>query len=316
MMHFAWPLMFFCLPLPWVIDRLAKRQSQPAVAVKVPFFAEIKALSRRSEMPRGRKAGMMRLLWGLLVCAAARPQIPDGMQEYAVPARDIVLALDISRSMTLPDAGGESRLDAVKSVAADFVGQRKNDRIGIVLFAEQANLYMPLTLDGDGLRDMLGGVRAGWLGSLTAVGDAVGLALRYLENSGAKHKIVILLTDGASNAGNIAPADAVAAARGRGVTLYTIGFGSPDDPDGGADADFLQQAAERTGGLFFMARDGAELARAYETISRNEPMSDAPVYLIRQKELYPWPLSAFALIVSAAVFARVRQRWKFRKGAE
>lgn len=315
MMHFAWPLMFFCLPLPWLIDRWAGRRVRPAVAVKVPFFAEIKALSRRSEMQRGRKAGIMWLLWGLLVCAAARPQIPDGMQEYTVPARDIVLALDISRSMILPDADGKSRLDAVKAVAADFVGQRKNDRIGVILFAQQANLYMPLTLDGDGLRDMLAGVRAGWLGSLTAVGDAVGLALRYLENSGAKHKIVILLTDGVSNAGNIAPADAVAAARSRGVTLYTIGAGSPDDPENGADAVFLQQAAEQTGGLFFMAQNGAELARAYETISQNEPLSDAPVYLIRQKELYPWPLSVFALIVSAAVFARIRRRVKFGKGA-
>lgn len=319
MIHFAWPFVFFLLPLPFLVQRLPSQGGREnSAAIRVPFFAEIKTISQKRKVfsSVGQKTSLLWWLWLLLLIAAARPQMPDKLQNYTIPVRDVILALDISRSMIHQDMGeqGKSRLDAVKEAAAAFISKRKNDRVGIILFAEQTNLYMPLTVDVPALNKMLSGVQAGLLGSLTAVGDALGLSLRYLEDSQARHKVIILLTDGVSNAGNISPQDALQAAEQKNVTIYTIGVGSEKIQGAGVDVDFLKQAANRTNGLFFMVNDSQALEKAYQKISQNEPLSEASVYLIKQTELYFWPLSVFAAIISYLVFKRAAQRFAFRRG--
>lgn len=317
MIHFAWPLIFLCLPLPILARRLFLTGRENTTPIKVPFFSEIKAASKKRRFfQKGEQTGLLWLLWLLLVTAAARPQMSGKLQEYTVPVRDIVLALDISRSMLHQDMdeAGKSRLDAVKEAAAAFIGMRQNDRIGIVLFSEQTSLYVPLTVDTLALNKMLIGVKAGLLGTLTAVGDALGLSLKYLEESGAKHKIVVLLTDGVSNAGNITPDEALEEAKKAGVTVYTIGVGSDADQKTSVDVNFLRRAAVETGGLFFLAKDRDAVSEAYWKIANNEPLSKTSVYLIRQKELYFWPLSVFALIVSVLILKRFMERIAFAKG--
>ncbi|MBR1945279.1 MAG: VWA domain-containing protein [Alphaproteobacteria bacterium] len=318
MIHFAWPLIFLCLPLPLLVRGLFSAGRENTAAIKVPFFAEIKTASKKRRfMHTGEQTPLLWLLWGLLVVAAARPQISSGIQEYTVPVRDIMLTLDISRSMLHQDMNeaGKSRLEAVKEAAVAFAAMRQNDRIGIVLFSEQTSLYVPLTVDSAALYKMLSGVQAGLLGSLTAIGDAMALSLRYLESSDAKHKIIVLLTDGINNAGNVLPEEALDAAKRDGVTIYTIGVGSPDaDQNIGVDVAFLRRAAEETGGLFFMAKDQDAVTDAYAKISRNEPLSKASVYLMKQKEMYFWPLLVFALIVSVIVFKRLIGRIIFARG--
>lgn len=319
MLHFAWPLIFLCFPLPFLVRRFFPAGRENSAAIKVPFFAEIKSVSKRKVfMKSGRQSFLLWILWGLLVTAAARPQIPGKLQEYFVPVRDIVLALDISRSMLHQDmnAGRKSRLDTVKEAAADFISRRRNDRIGIVLFSEQTSLYVPLTVDTSVLNEMMNGIQAGLLGSLTAVGDALGLSLKYLENSEAKHKIIVLLTDGMNNAGNMTPDEALEAAKKAGVTLYTIGVGSDADANTGVDADFLRRAASETGGQFFMAGEESAVDEAYRRIAQAEPLSTASVYLIRQKELYFWPLLLFSLIVFFVIFKRTAERFLFIRRRE
>lgn len=309
MIHFAWPLVFLLLPAPFLTVRLfSGGYREVSAAVRVPFFAELKSISAVSgSVPLVRRRNL--ILWGmwfLLVTAAARPQVPDGIQAYTVPVRDILLVLDISRSMEHRDLADtqQSRLEAVKEAASSFIAMRKNDRLGIILFSEQANLYVPLTVDSKALQEMTAGIRSGLLGTLTAVGDALGLSLQYLEKSGAKHKTVILLTDGVSNAGNVAPLDALEAAKRAGVTVYTIGVGSPFTENGGVDVAFLRKTAAETGGLFFMVQEKGALNNAYRVISSSEPLSKAGVFLIPQKELYPYPLFLFMLIASAVVLKR------------
>ena len=153
------------------------------------------------------------------------------------------------------------------------------------------------------------------MGSLTAVGDALGLSLRYLENSEAQHKIVVLLTDGVNNAGNIAPEDALESAKRNGVTIYTIGVGTAGNQMAGVDVGFLKRAAAETKGLFFMAKDQESVADAYSAISKNEPLSEASVYLMRQRELYFWPLLVFALMISGIVLTRLTKRIFFARRA-
>ncbi|MBO4521505.1 MAG: VWA domain-containing protein [Alphaproteobacteria bacterium] len=315
MIHFGWPLIFLCFPLPVLAQRFFLSGRENATAIKVPFFAEIKAASKARRFRASRQTLLLWVLWGLLVTAAARPQISGGLQEYTVPVRDIILALDISRSMLHQDMDeeGKSRLDTVKEAAISFVNMRKNDRVGIVLFSEQTSLYVPLTVDTAALNEMLNGVQAGLLGTLTAVGDAMGLSLKYLENSEARHKIIVLLTDGMNNAGNITPDEALEAAKKAGVTVYTIGVGSDADQKTGVDTDFLRKTAVETGGMFFMAKEREAVAKAYSEIAKNEPKSEAPVYLIRYRELYFWPLAVFALIVFAVILKRLIERVMFAR---
>ena len=317
MIHFAWPWIFLCLPLPLLVRGLFSAGRENAAAIKVPFFSEIKTASKKRHfMHNGQQTPLLWLLWGLLVLSAARPQISSGIQEYTVPVRDIMLTLDISRSMLHQDMNeaGKSRLDAVKEAATAFVGMRENDRIGIVLFSEQTSLYVPLTVDSMALYRMLKGVKAGLLGSLTAVGDAMALSLKYLESSDAKHKIIVLLTDGMNNAGNVSPEEALEAAKQAGVTIYTIGVGSDFDQNTGVDTEFLQRTAQETGGLFFMAKDQDAVAEAYVEIAKNEPLSKTSAYLMKQKEMYFWPLLAFSLIVSAVILNRLVRRILFARG--
>ena len=319
MIHFAWPLIFLCLPLPFLARSLFPAGKENSAAIKVPFFAEIKAASKKRlfAQTKGQRL-LLWLLWGLLVTAAARPQMSGGVQEYMIPVRDIVLALDVSRSMLNQDMNeaGKSRLDTVKEAASAFVNMRQNDRIGIVLFAEQTSLYVPLTVDTTALQEMLNGVQTGLLGALTSVGDAIGLSLKYLRDSEAKHKIIVLLTDGMNNAGNISPEEALDAAKQAGVKIHTIGAGSDADQKTEVDIDFLSRAARETGGSFFMAKDRNAVAEAYRKIAEIEPFSEAPVYLIRYRELYFWPLLVFGVIISSVVFKRLFERLMFARRAK
>lgn len=319
MIHFAWPLIFLCLPLPFLARILFPAGKENSAAIKVPFFAEIKAASKKRLLAQAKgQTLLLWLSWGLLVTAAARPQMSGGIQEYMIPVRDVVLALDVSRSMLNQDMNeaGKSRLDTVKEAASAFVNMRQNDRIGIVLFAEQTSLYVPLTVDTTALQEMLNGVQAGLLGALTSVGDAIGLSLKYLRDSEAKHKIIVLLTDGMNNAGNISPEEALEAAKQAGVKIHTIGAGSDAAQKTEVDIDFLSRAARETGGAFFMAKDRNAVAEAYRKIAEIEPLSEAPVYLIRYRELYFWPLLVFGVIISSVVFKRLFERLMFARRAK
>ena len=315
MIDFVWLPVFCLLPVPLLFRGRGGKEN--SAAIKVPFFDEMKeTVFAGGKKRRTGGAFLPWVLWVLLVTAAARPQISGGVQEYAVPVRDIVLALDISSSMLLQDMdeNRKSRLEIVKEAAAAFVGMRKNDRIGIVLFSEQAGLYVPLTVDSSVLNQMLKGVQTGLLGKLTAVGDALGLSLKHLEGSKAPRKVIVLLTDGISNAGNLAPDDALEIAKRKNVTVYTIGAGSDNDQKTAVDTEFLRRTAAETNGLFFMARDGQAVADAYADISQNEPLSETSVFLMPKKEVYHIPLLMFALISSFVVFRRLIGRIVFAVG--
>lgn len=324
MIHFAWPLVFLLLPVPYVLRRLWPRTGgDTAAAVKVPFFYEVKALSLRERKARlFRSSFFTATAWLCLITAAARPQMPSGLQSYAVPVRDVLLIMDISGSMEQKDlllkGHPAQRLDAVREAADRFIAGRRSDRIGIILFAEQANLYVPLTVDLSTLRTMLAGAEVGLLGGKTAIGDALGLAVSYLEKSGAEQKVAVLLTDGVNNAGSIMPADALKRAEDAGVTVYTIGVGTDADPQRGIDRPLLETIASRTGGLFFMVDNAPGLEEAYRLISAREPSSRASVYLTPQKELYPYPLFAFLCLATISVLRRFREtlRYMREKGHE
>jgi Ca-activated chloride channel family protein len=325
MITFLWPLAFLALPLPLIVRHLAKPVPQSANgALRVPFFA---ALPRAGASgPRRGRRDWLRLaatsaIWILLVTALARPAMVG--PEVALPAegRDIMMAVDLSGSMGREDFAlnghPSTRLGVVKQTADDFIARREGDRIGLVLFSDRAYLQTPLTFDRDIVRDLLDQAEVGLTGTETAIGDAIAIAVKRLKDRPEGDRVLVLLTDGASNAGVMTPVAAADLASKVGVKIYTIGVGAERmvtntvfgqqvvNPSQDLDEPTLTQIADMTGGLYFRATDLAGLADIYREIDRVEPITDAPLYLHPSIALFYWPLGAALALLGGFALAFV-----------
>lgn len=271
--------------------------------------------------------GIRMVVLALLVLAAARPQLPGARDPLKASGIDIMMSLDVSGSMKGQDFFiGENRvtrLQALQHVVKDFVLARKGDRIGVVIFGEVAFTKVPLTLNYDILVDLLEKVQVGEAGDTTALGNGLARAVQRLKDSDAKSKIVILLTDGVSNAGNIPVDQAITAAKGFGVKVYTIGIGTGAetvinfiDSAGVArtvkqevklDEPTMKKIAEETGGQYFKAADTAQLAKIYATIDALERSERREEVIQSWRELFPYVLFLAALLlIGEMALARTR----------
>jgi Ca-activated chloride channel family protein len=236
----------------------------------------------------------------LLVIGLARPQVPVGVKRVSGAGIDIVLTLDISGSMGAEDMGSKSRVAAAKEVLADFIAKAGANRLGLVVFAQQAFTQAPLTADHHMVTDLLKDVDIGMLEDGTAIGMAIATAANRLRNSEAKSKVIILLTDGANNAGEIDPVTAARAADALGVKIYAIGFGSAEaarmatgTPGAGAelDEDTLREVAGDTG-EYFRATDEEALRDIYAQIDAMEKSEYLGSKQVEYRQLYGrfvWP---------------------------
>lgn len=309
MIHLAWLWALPLLPLPYLVYRLLP----PALAAEeaalwVPNLEPFAAVRHeRSGRRAGRLAKYLALLcWFLLVLACARPQWLGEAVELPISGRDLVLAVDLSGSMQIEDfdLGGRAvdRLTALKAVAGDFIDRRIGDRLGLILFGEQAYVQTPLTFDRRTLQQLLDEAVIGLAGKNTAIGDAIGLAVKRLKPDEGQRRVLILLTDGANTAGRIAPLKAAELAAVQGLKIYTIGIGSESmevgsfffkhtvNPSADLDEETLTAIAEQTGGRYFRARDTAQLQQIYALLDRLEPVEREQDVYRPVTELYIWPL--------------------------
>jgi len=239
---------------------------------------------------------------GLLIIALARPQQTSAEREYETSGIDIILALDISGSMLAEDFKPANRINVAKSEAIKFISGRKSDRIGLVVFAGKSYTQCPLTLDYDILKKLVQEVEVGMIQDGTAIGLAIANAVNRLRDSSGKSQIVILLTDGDNNSGNIDPITAAELARSFAIRIYTVGIGTGglvpfpiDDPIFGKryvqaqvaiDETTLKRIADITDGLYFPARDATMLARVYERINKLEKTEFKVQEYTSYQELY------------------------------
>jgi Ca-activated chloride channel family protein len=251
----------------------------------------------------------------LAIVAAARPQ--QGVQQSEVDSRgvDIVLAIDISRSMSAGDMGGGSRLDVARSTAKDFVRGRPHDRVGIVGFAGTAFTQCPLTLDHETLATLVDGIDFGLAEDGTAIGMGLANAVGCLRNSKTPSRVVVLLTDGQNNRGAIDPLTGAELAHALGIKVYTVLAGRGgvvpvpvDDPVRGrriemvrmdVDEGVLREIAQRTGGRFFRAQDPAALAGIYAEIDRLERAPIKSIQYREYRDLAPALLGVAAALLAA-----------------
>ena len=318
---FPWALLLALVPL---IIRLRKRSAQTVEAPVFPvghWLSDLPGVSRSgSHAPLWQQLALL-LIWLLLVVALARPQHVGEQVQLPVSGRDLLLAVDISPSMDEQDMviQGRSinRLQAVKRVLDDFIQRRGGDRLGLLLFGTEPYIQAPLTFDLATVRTLLHEAGIGMAGRATAIGDALGLAVKRLRDRPQEQRVVILLTDGANTAGEIAPDKAAEIAKAAGVRIYTIGIGAETmvqrgllgsrrvNPSRDLDEGLLTRIAQQTGGEYFRARSLPELELIYESINQLEPIELEGKHYRPVTELYVWPAGIAVLIWLLLQSARV-----------
>ena len=317
MITLAWPWVLAALPLPLLAWRLPRARPAAGAALRLPFYEELAGLAGEGVgRPAWWRLALALLAWLLLVLAAARPEWVGQPVNLPLAGRDLMLAVDVSGSMEQRDYELDgslvSRLAVVKAVAARFVERRHQDRLGLILFGTRAYVQTPLTFDGPTVAAMLRESVVGLAGRETAIGDAIGLAVKRLRDQPEGNRVLILLSDGENTAGNLDPLAAAELAREAGVRIYTIGIGGGEVGLRGAfgmrllrqggdfDPTTLKGIAEITGGRFFSATRREELEAIYGELDRLEPSQrDERTYRPR-RALFLWP-AAGALALSVLV---------------
>lgn len=318
MFEFASPWLALLLPLPWILRWIvpaAKNQQQ--AALKVPFFNQLQQLSGQQSFSH--KASIKHspwlvvLIWLALMLAVTRPQWLGEVVATPLTGRDLLMAVDVSGSMEMPDLtlNGQSvdRLTVVKEIGGEFIQQRLGDRVGLVIFGSQAYLQTPLTHDRHTVQQMLDEAQIGIAGKSTAIGDAIGLSIKRLLDRPEQSRVLILLTDGDNTSGEVEPREAARLAADNNIKIYTIGLGADSmevpgffgsrtvNPSQDLDENLLSDIAEITGGRYFRARDSQQLSEIYQLLDLLEPSEGESEYYRPRDELYHWPLG-LAMILS------------------
>jgi Ca-activated chloride channel family protein len=325
----AAPWALLALPLPLLAARLIPPEPEGGSgALRVPGTLVGDGRTGADLAARGRRRALLTwTLWIALVAALSGPRLVLPAAALPASGREIMIAMDLSGSMERRDFAldGETvnRLTAVKRVGTDFIRRRAGDRIGLVIFADQAYVAAAPSFDTAAVARALDEATIGISGRSTGIGDGLGLALRRLDPrdaggeaaSGAKPgekaaKAVILLSDGANNAGQTAPKDVAELARELGIKVYTIALGPRDmaDADGEqdvVDTETLRDMAQASGGEAFRVRTTDDLVRVADAIDRLEGGRALAPPLPLRRELWPWP-AALALMAAAALLASRR----------
>ncbi|HTQ02550.1 MAG TPA: VWA domain-containing protein [Polyangiaceae bacterium] len=317
-LYFASPVFLWALVLLPVVYLWRGRSGRRA-AVGFSSVSTAREVAREVKSRWGRWLPLARTLaLAAGILALARPQIAHAHTDAQASGVDLVLALDVSGSMSSLDFKRDdepvSRLDVVKSVVKDFVGDRPNDRIGMIAFAGRPYLVSPLTLDHDWLVQNLERVRLGAVEDGTAIGSALGAAVNRLRGQPSKSKVVILLTDGVNNSGSVAPELAAEAAKALGVRVYTIGVGvrgeapTPVTSEDGStrlvmtkvdiDEDTLRKIADVTGGKYFRATDTGSLREIYAAIDKMEKTTHTVHRYETHEERFAWFLTPAACLLA------------------
>lgn len=314
-LELAAPWTLALLPLPWLVWRFAPPHRERSRAMRIPFFRQV---AQAVDSPPSQGAQVLArsrfqmvvacLVWVLLILGLARPERLGDPITLTNAARDLILAVDISGSMDDRDMVAEDgtrlqRLQAVKNVVGAFVSEREGDRISLIVFGARAFVQAPFTEDLDSIVELLNQVQTGMAGPNTAIGDAIGLAIRSFETSEIEERLLILLSDGADTASTMTPINAAEIAAQQGITIYTIGVGNPDaSGEDRLDPGTLQEIATRAGGAFFFANDVRGLSEIYAEIDALTPrITDSATY--QPREPIAHELFALALLLGLGAVA-------------
>ncbi|MCV2402174.1 VWA domain-containing protein [Marinomonas sp. C2222] len=305
MLELTWPWLLLLLPLPVLVYWLPKTKPN-GEAIWWPSIKQFSTEKKNKELSRflSLRAICLVCSWILLVLAFSRP-IWFGEPTQVTPSgRDLLIALDLSGSMQTEDMFLENepanRLEAAKSVLARFITERHGDRIGIIVFGSKAYLQAPLSFDSETINKLIQETQIGFAGENTAIGDAIGLGIKRLEEKPSDKKVLILMTDGANTAGRIQPQQAATFAASQNVRIHTIGIGAESmmvqsffgqravNPSRDLDEELLKNIAAETGGQYFRAKSTDDLREIYVTLDELEPTPSEDIWQRPIRSLFHW----------------------------
>lgn len=309
MFEFGWPWAFWLLPLPLIIIFLLPPIKQKRSSLAVPFFQDAASISEQKPQKGvfiSKRSVMqyivMWMVWVLLIGALLSPQLVGEPELKVKTARNLLLLIDLSGSMTTKDwvidNKRTTRWEAVQQVMREFIEKREGDRLGLVLFATQPYLQVPFTTDLQVVQNYLLESEVGMAGEKTAMGNAIGFGIQLFQTDTVDSKVMILLTDGVDSGSEINPIQAARTAALDSIIIYTIGIGDPAGQMFDLDEKTLTTLAKETNGKYFRAIDIGELQKVYETLEALEPIEFEEESYTPATLLYYYPLlAAFMLVI-------------------
>lgn len=315
MISFAWPWLFILLPLPFLVYFLSPKKNPTTAALKVPELlpnlGSKSMLSGEQKMPKW----LPIIIWLLIVIAVTRPQWLGDAINIPSESREMIIAVDLSGSMQIEDMslrGNQvNRLTMLKKVLGDFIERRKGDRLGLILFGDDAYMQTPMTFDRKTVKQMLDESVIGLVGQKTAIGDAMALAVKRFVSKDDSNRVLLLLTDGQNTSGKILPNQALELAIAKDVTIYTIGIGAEVmmerslfgtrqvNPSRDLDERTLSDIADQTGGSYFRATNVDSMTKIYQMLDQLEPVEQDQQQVRPLTALFYYPLSLAVLLIFA-----------------
>ena len=314
MITFAWPWLLLLMPVPLLIYWLPKKENTRASAALImPQLVESSHVKEVSNVNKKFPLMVLTLCWLLTVLALSQPQWLGDAVDIPTEGREMMIAVDLSGSMQIEDmslnGNTVNRLDMLKVVLGNFIERRIGDRLGLILFGDDAYMQTPMTFDRKTVKQMLDESVLGLVGRKTAIGDAIALAVKRFDAKQKSNKVLLLLTDGQNTAGKISPEQALELAVAKDITIYAIGIGADVmiqqslfgsrrvNPSSELDERTLTKLADQTGGQYFRARDSQGMSKSYQLLDQLEPIEQEQQQMRPLTALFYWPLG-LALLIS------------------
>ncbi|GLX86676.1 VWR domain protein in aerotolerance operon BatA [Thalassotalea loyana] len=321
MFSFEWPWALSLIILPLLVYWLPSQSKSQQSALKVPIKLDgLTSHTHKTTRSTGSLL-LLTLIWLLLVFSAARPQWLGEPINIPNQSREMMIAVDLSGSMQIEDmslhGANVNRLDMLKEVLGDFIQRRIGDRLGLILFADDAYMQTPMTFDRATVAQMLDEAVIGLVGKKTAIGDAMALAVKRFNQKDESNRVLLLVTDGQNTAGKITPEQALELAVAQNVTIYTIGIGADEmlqrtifgtrkvNPSAELDEKSLKNIAQQTGGQYFRARDSQSMNEIYRQLDNLEPVEQEQQQMRPRTALFFYSLSLALAIAAIALLVKV-----------
>ncbi|OKY24624.1 VWA domain-containing protein [Thalassotalea sp. PP2-459] len=313
MIELALPWVLLALPLPLIVYFLPATASNEAAPLKMPVLVSSSTPKTLLGNQKKTPISLLALLWILLVVSASQPQWLGEPVNIPTEGRELMVAVDLSGSMQVEDmslnGATVNRLDMLKVLLGDFIDRRVGDRIGLILFGDDAYMQTPMTFDRKTVKQMLDETVLGLVGKQTAIGDAIALSVKRFAEKKDSNRVLLLLTDGQNTAGKILPEQALELAVAKNVTIYSVGIGADVmiqrslfgkrrvNPSSELDEETLTKLAVDTGGKYFRARSSEDMEEIYQLLDQLEPVEQEQQQMRPLTALFYYPLAFAAIIV-------------------
>jgi Ca-activated chloride channel family protein len=320
MITLAWPWLLLLLPLPLLVYFLPKKNNnRTSAALIIPQLLQGSSVNLTNQTSKKLPLIILSLCWLLTVVALSQPQWLGEAIDIPTEGREMMIAVDLSGSMQIEDMSLQgntvNRLDMLKVVLGAFIERRTGDRLGLILFADDAYMQTPMTFDRKTVKQMLDESVLGLVGRKTAIGDAIALAVKRFDAKEKSNKVLLLLTDGQNTAGKIMPEQALELAIAKDITIYSIGIGADVmlqqslfgtrrvNPSSELDEKTLTELAEKTGGKYFRAKDSQGMELIYSALDQLEPVEQDQQQMRPLTALFYWPLSLAFMLSTGYILA-------------